>query len=225
MPQTPDRFPGVSDQEGIDFEESPDGAADAPGKMRYHNGAFSLYDDEGEFDPREVQPHAPTHEDGGSDELTAQDLGSGDAVSSKVMVTTGSGGWVLQNAAGAGFGTFLVTAESESLSGTTSGTYQQKLTMTTDDLPLGNYILLFQMLVTGTSNNTRTQVRVQRDNTEDVADFIVRLVIAAGAYQSAGHKVFFGISGVHTFDVDWRRDGGSGTAQIQWVRMAFWRIS
>lgn len=41
--------------------------------------------------------HAATHEDGGSDEVTAQNLGSGAAVVDKVMVTDGAGGWTLED--------------------------------------------------------------------------------------------------------------------------------
>jgi len=44
-----------------------------------------------------VPPHAPTHEDGGSDEVTAQNLGSGGAAVDQVMVTDGAGGWVLED--------------------------------------------------------------------------------------------------------------------------------
>jgi len=51
VPQTPDRFSGISDEEGVDFDESPDGLADVEGKLRYVGGRFSMYDASGEFDP------------------------------------------------------------------------------------------------------------------------------------------------------------------------------
>lgn len=41
--------------------------------------------------------HATTHEDGGSDELTIQNLGSGTAAADKVVVTDGAGGLTLQD--------------------------------------------------------------------------------------------------------------------------------
>jgi len=152
-------------------------------------------------------------------------VGSGAFDEDLILITDGAGGWDTQEKPGAAFGTQLTTAESEGLSSTSSGTYQQKLTMTTPDLPEGEYLLLFQMLVSGTSNNTRTEVRVHLDNTTNIAEFIVRLVIASGAYQSSGHKVLMSFSGVHTFDIDYRKDGGSGSAQISWARLAFWRIA
>jgi len=52
MPQTPDRRPGVSDEEGVNLEESPDGFAGAPGHFRFKSGRFSMCDSAGEFDPR-----------------------------------------------------------------------------------------------------------------------------------------------------------------------------
>lgn len=169
--------------------------------------------------------HASTHLDGGSDEITAQDLGSGAAVVDKIMKTDGSGGWVLQDAPGAAFGASLFTSESEPISGTTSGTFQQKLTMSVTSLPLGDYILAYQLLLTGTANNTQIEARVQLDDSTDIVTQTARLTIANGAYLSAGHKAFFTFSGNHFFDVDWRKSAGSGTAQVQWVRMAFWRIA
>lgn len=44
---------------------------------------------------RDPNTHASSHEDGGSDELTAQNLGSGAAASGKIMESDGSGGWNL----------------------------------------------------------------------------------------------------------------------------------
>jgi len=50
MPRTPDRQPGVSDEEGIDLEST--GVATSAGQVRYTGTRFSLYDDVGEYDPR-----------------------------------------------------------------------------------------------------------------------------------------------------------------------------
>ena len=66
-----------------------------PGTLAELNAIITdaTLDDSG--DPRDPNAHAPTHEDGGSDELTAQNLGSAAAVSGKIMQTDGAGGWVL----------------------------------------------------------------------------------------------------------------------------------
>lgn len=52
MPKTPDRRPGVSDEEGVNFENSPDGLASSQGQLRYSGGRFSFYDSAGEYNPR-----------------------------------------------------------------------------------------------------------------------------------------------------------------------------
>ena len=66
-PKTPDRSPGVSDEEGVDFETT--GLASAGGQLRYTGTRFSMFDNVGEFDPRL----------GGSDErvkVTGADTGT-----------------------------------------------------------------------------------------------------------------------------------------------------
>jgi hypothetical protein len=52
MPRTPDRTPGVEDQEGTNYERT--SVAAAPGQVRFDDaaGRFSMHDDAGEFDPR-----------------------------------------------------------------------------------------------------------------------------------------------------------------------------
>lgn len=47
---TPDRHPGVSDEEGINMEST--GVATAAGQLRYTGTRWSLQDSTGEFDPR-----------------------------------------------------------------------------------------------------------------------------------------------------------------------------
>ncbi|MHA2427278.1 MAG: hypothetical protein ACXADB_04550 [Candidatus Hermodarchaeia archaeon] len=44
-----------------------------------------------------VSAHAPTHEEGGSDEIAIQNLGSAGAAADKVLVTDGAGGLTLQD--------------------------------------------------------------------------------------------------------------------------------
>lgn len=68
-------------------------------------------------DPRDPNAHASSHEDGGADELTAQDLGSGAAAANQVMQTDGAGGWSLLASAvlsGSGNGAPLESADFES---------------------------------------------------------------------------------------------------------------
>lgn len=50
MPRTPDRTPGVSDEEGVVLESSV--LSSDQGEMRYDGSRFSFYDSVGEYDPR-----------------------------------------------------------------------------------------------------------------------------------------------------------------------------
>jgi hypothetical protein len=56
--RTPDRFPGVGQTEGEQFEDVGIAAATG-GDQRYKDGAFSFFDAVGEYDPRAGLP-APT---------------------------------------------------------------------------------------------------------------------------------------------------------------------
>lgn len=51
--------------------------------------------------------HASTHEQGGSDELTAQNLGSGSASDGYIMVADGLGGWNVEENVGGGTGVVI----------------------------------------------------------------------------------------------------------------------
>lgn len=50
MPKTPDRSPGVSDEEGVVLEDTI--SATQQGEIRYSGSSFSFYDGTGEYDPR-----------------------------------------------------------------------------------------------------------------------------------------------------------------------------
>lgn len=52
MPRTPDAFPGVAREEGTIYDDDAIQASEE-GEVRYADGRFSLFDNVGEFDPRE----------------------------------------------------------------------------------------------------------------------------------------------------------------------------
>lgn len=52
MPRTPDAFPGVAHEEGTIYDDDSIQASEE-GEVRYADGAFSFFDNVGEFDPRE----------------------------------------------------------------------------------------------------------------------------------------------------------------------------
>ena len=107
---------------------------------------------------------------------------------------------------------------------TTSSTYQNKLTLVTPSLPLGNYILFYSWAMSGSNNNTRYESRVQR-NGADVVEAFQRAGQANSTFLNAGPEVFTGISGVQTFEIDYRKVGGSGNVTISNAHLVIWRIN
>jgi len=55
------------------------------------------YDVDAAGNPEVLAPHAYRHEQGGNDEITAQNLGSGTATAGQIMEADGSGGWSVTN--------------------------------------------------------------------------------------------------------------------------------
>jgi len=125
---------------------------------------------------------------------------------------------------GAGFfGNELHDVESEALSTTTSTTFQQKLRMTTASLPLGKYILIYSMEYAVDTADAEVQLE-QNDTTQ------------LGVNQTDGslddkfltfgdHKILDAISGIHTFDLDFKAMTGAPTVSVQRARLTLWRLS
>jgi len=116
----------------------------------------------------------------------------------------------------------ITYATSGGQSSTTETTYQQKLRLTTPDLPLGDYLIEWYAEVKH-SNATQSeyvQARVEVDDTSEIG--ICEWCFPA--WDDFGGMSFAeSVSGVHTFDLDFRIQGG-GTAYIRRARMLFRRL-
>lgn len=175
--------------------------------------------------PGGVPAHEASHRYDGSDPIGSLILlANGGAPVGKIAVTNASGHHDYQDAPGAGFGADVQIDEEEGTTTTTSGTYQNKLSYTTSVLTAGAYILLYQWVVTGSKNNTQVESRIQIDNT-DVQEQLIKVSQANSQWSVGSHKVFPSLSGAYTFDIDWRKAGGSGNAGILWARIALWRLA
>lgn len=122
------------------------------------------------------------------------------------------------------FGSELQWTEDLTTSSTTSSSWQQKLRLTTTDLPLGDYILLYSAVIEGSLSSTFVGVQLEQDDTTVLAE----AEVSPGPSSSlvfSGHVVRSSFSGVHTFDIDWRRASGGGQAYISGARLTLWRIS
>lgn len=222
MSKTPDRRPGAADEEAIFFE--PTTSASVPGEMRYDGTKFSLGDAQGPFDPRNDHKVRVS-----SDDLLAAFLLAKVVAGPFIQVTKLNPGAneqlqieVVNNPPGVPAN--LGYIEDNALSGTVAGTYQQKLRLSVASLPVGTYIVFWQYVVTGTANNTQIGSQVQLDDVTTLDQIKVRLAVADSAQSVTGFKLLTAFSGSHTFDIEWYKSGGSGTAQIRSARLVFWRI-
>ena len=173
--------------------------------------------------------HATTHEQGGSDELTVQLLGSDAASSDKLLKTDGSGGWSLidlLSISGAGtiFGTEFLSAEEDWESSTTSTSYQEKLSLTASGIDSGNYLLLWyaEMRSSSASSNKNSRLRVVLNDSEVVA----RSQEDGNDYNAhGGFSVESLASGTHKVDIDFSRAGGINQSFVRNAKITLWRAS
>lgn len=111
---------------------------------------------------------------------------------------------------------------SEGESSTTSTSWQQKLRLTTPDLPTGDYLVEWYCEIKH-SNATQSEFIEARIEIGDTTE----KGFSAWAFPAwddfSGMAFAEGISGVQTFDLDFRVQGG-GTAYIRRARILFRRI-
>jgi hypothetical protein len=113
-------------------------------------------------------------------------------------------------------------AEDVTLSVTDLSSWQEKLKLTTNSLPAGDYWVQWYTEVHPTSSSSRAMIRVQVDdsitlttaNTSDFRDFT----------PSAGFAMVTLGAGVHTVDLDWRDQDGGRVAEIRNVRVSLWQL-
>lgn len=113
-------------------------------------------------------------------------------------------------------------AESDGVSSTSSTAFIQKLRLTTPTLGLGDYIVK----ISGELRNTGagdSEVRLEQN---DTTELMFSTVVSVTAWEGfSGFKVLSAISGIHTFDIDFRATNGAGVADIRRARIAFERIN
>lgn len=172
---------------------------------------------------RSILSHAAEHYAGGAQPVVAQNLSSGAAALGRMMQADGAGGWSLVDVV-PGVAAELNLATSEGADVTTSSSFLQKLRLNVTALPAGDYILYYSYVTSGSNNNTGIESRVQQDDVTDIQLVTNRAGSAGAQYANAGYKVLQALSGSHTFDIDWRRESGSGDAGILWARLALWLI-
>lgn len=190
------------------------------GQLRLDGTALKLYINSV---VRSILAHQAEHHYNGLQPITARYLANEAGLPGKLLRSNASGYFDeidLPEALPAE----LNFASSEAVDTTTSSTFLQKLKLTTDTLPSGDYILVYSWVTSGSNNNTGIESRVQQDDTTNIQLVTNRAGVAGAQYANSGFKVITGLSGVHDFDIDWRRESGAGDASILWARLALWLI-
>jgi len=124
------------------------------------------------------------------------------------------------------FGSEYQCTESEGTSSTASNSYVEKLKLTTTSLPSGNYNLTWFYEIRNTTNDDMHESRVHEDDSLVISE-------ESGAHKkpggidswrpSSGFKNLTGISGIKTFDIDFRAP--ETTVEIRRARLCIWRVS
>ena len=126
------------------------------------------------------------------------------------------------------FGNDFNEYEVDGLQSTSSQIYQNYLTFVTPSLPAGNYIVFVGYILNTTASNVSIEVRTQLD-TVDIFNENFRLYGGNTAPSNERlyptHFEVLALSGVHTFTVDFRRQGNNKLVDIYHAHIVLWRVS
>jgi len=126
---------------------------------------------------------------------------------------------------GGNFGSEVNHERNSLYSSTTSLLFVQKVRLSIVDLPLGNYFLIASAVTSGTNNNTAIGVQLELDDTTPGGEIEFRNSRAGSQWSYTFHEVLEAFSGSHTFDLDYRKASGGGSAGIESAQVSLWRIT
>ena len=117
-------------------------------------------------------------------------------------------------------------AEDLTTSSTSSTTFIQRMQLTTPSVAAGNYRIGWQGTWSFSSISNFFNLRVQQDSTITLHDLVEEPPDTSGTnrYAFCGFARVTLTAGVHTFDIDYRRIGGTGNAFIYESRLEFYRV-
>lgn len=123
------------------------------------------------------------------------------------------------------FGSQFQFAESLGTTTLNSTTYTQKLRLTTTNLPLGSYRVEWSADAGG-NDNDEIEVRIQQNDATDLAENRMRDNTHGSPFYNSfsGHAIRT-LSGVNTFDIDFRGAVWADVTNIKNARITLWRVS
>lgn len=138
-------------------------------------------------------------------------------------IGTAAGTWAVDSTS---FGrNFFSSSTITTSTNSSTTTYQTACTITTDDLPSGNYRISTSVLSSASNPNRNIEVIIT-DGTTTYYDQIFNISIGANENSPAVASVILsGISGVKTLNVQYRVSGGGTTITVADARVDFWRVS
>lgn len=122
------------------------------------------------------------------------------------------------------FGTEFQQAVSDAVSTSNSTTYVNKLTMTTTSLPLGTYRVSWRAETQSAATNNSVDARIQLNATTDLGSRIQEAQDVRDWYNFSGF-VYLSLSGINTFNMDYRSNPAASNMSIRRARIELWRVT
>ncbi|NPV12870.1 MAG: hypothetical protein HPY57_13950 [Ignavibacteria bacterium] len=119
-------------------------------------------------------------------------------------------------------GTYFQEVSNDTQINFTNKTYLQRLNITTPNLPNGKYRVGWNAEVTTNNTNNSIYIRIQHNDTTTYNKASIEPKDTINWHSVSGF-FYVTISGVNTFDMDYRVNGNTG--RLRYARMEFWRIS
>lgn len=125
------------------------------------------------------------------------------------------------------FGSNYQVAQSLNELSTNSTDFVSNLILTTPNLPLGNYRLNYSYYWRASTTNRDAEFRVLQNNTTTLMTHLDRATsnLSDRRFRISGVIYLPSISGVNTFDLQWRTSQSASTVSIGELVMDLWRVS
>jgi hypothetical protein len=123
------------------------------------------------------------------------------------------------------FGTYYAWDESDNQSVTTSSNYQNKLTLSVEDVPAGYYRISWYYEWRINSNSREFMARLRWNDSDNLMEMIQESSDADNWFTEQGFAIRQLTAGDHYFDLDYAVSNNGTSVYIRRSRMEFWRVA